>query len=396
VTTIGELADAGVLAFGDGYRTKRSEHGAHGFRILRVGDIADGGAVSLTGPDFVSDRYANQIGPKAAESGDVILTTKGTVGRVAVMPETPEPIVYSPQICYFRVTDSDVLDPRFLRYWFESEAFWRQASHRMNNTDMAAYINLADVRSLDLDLPGRSRQRAIADVLSALDDKIAANGRVARHAESLALALASMVRTRTTVAALATPVRDTVSPETFADALVDHYSLPAFDSGRVPEVVEGRSIQSAKFAVTRPAVLISKLNPRIPRIWDVPAAGPRRALCSTEFVVLQPHDVSTALLWSVVSQPSVSSSIQGMVAGTSGSHQRVRPADLIAVEIGDPATLGSGVAAKIESLVARAHGARLERADLTELRDALLPALMSGRLRVREAQEAVDAASGSS
>lgn len=172
--TLGSLAARGVLDFGDGYRTKRSEHGTPGYRILRVADIGEG-TISAHGPDFVSAEYADKINSKLSEPGDVLLTTKGTVGRVARVPDGLEPLVYSPQLCYFRVREPDRLNARYLSYWFRSNEFLRQAAHRANNTDMAAYINLADIRSLELRLPGIDEQRAIAEVLGALDDKIAAN-----------------------------------------------------------------------------------------------------------------------------------------------------------------------------------------------------------------------------
>ncbi|MDI3242334.1 restriction endonuclease subunit S [Arthrobacter sp. AL08] len=183
-TSIGELAALGALQFGDGYRTKRSEHGQPGYRIIRVADVMDD-AVSFEGPDFVSADYVRAIGTKLGHPGDILLTTKGTVGRVAVLPETGEQVVYSPQLCYFRVLDFDVIAPRFLRYWFSSQEFWLQAADRMNNTDMAAYINLADIRSLKMTLPSIHNQQAIAEVLGALDDKIAANTTLLATLDSL-------------------------------------------------------------------------------------------------------------------------------------------------------------------------------------------------------------------
>lgn len=187
-TSIGALADAGALSFGDGYRTKRSEHGVPGYRILRVADVHDG-RIELDGPDFVGEKYARAIGPKLSQAGDVLLTTKGTVGRVAIYPDSAEQVVYSPQLCYFRVNGEGPLDARYLSYWFKSDAFKWQASHRANNTDMAAYLNLRDISTLQVELPSLHEQRAIAEVLGALDDKIAANDRCARVADEIAGAL---------------------------------------------------------------------------------------------------------------------------------------------------------------------------------------------------------------
>jgi type I restriction enzyme S subunit len=155
---MGELADRGMLALGDGYRTKRAEHGQPGFRILRAGDIQKGRIIP-EGVDFVSDAYARQIGPKVSQSGDVILTTKGSVGRTSVVPSNLEPVVYSPQICYFRVLDKEALDGSYLAAWFRSPDLQEQASKLMFKSDMAPYINLRDIRSLTVPLPSRNEQR---------------------------------------------------------------------------------------------------------------------------------------------------------------------------------------------------------------------------------------------
>ncbi|WP_378969893.1 restriction endonuclease subunit S [Paractinoplanes rhizophilus] len=172
--TIKQLSEVGALTYGDGYRTKRSEHGQPGYRILRVADVSDGG-VTLDGEDHVHKEFQTNIGPKLSQPGDILLTTKGTVGRVAIYPPQAEQVVYSPQLCYFRIIDPEIVSPRYLSYWFKSEAFSRQALQRANSTDMAAYINLRDIGSLEIQLPSIIEQRAAADILGALDDKMLAN-----------------------------------------------------------------------------------------------------------------------------------------------------------------------------------------------------------------------------
>ena len=194
-TTLNQLAARSVLEFSDGYRTRKDELDQTGFRIVRAGDLHSGRA-HFDGPDFVSATMARGIGRKAVQPGDVALTTKGTVGRAALVGDVPEPAVYSPQICYFRVLDDSVLNSQFLLCWFRSEGFWSQASYLMSATDMAPYLSLKDIGNLDVDLPDLATQTAIADVLGALDDKIAANEREIRLLDELthALTLAALVR----------------------------------------------------------------------------------------------------------------------------------------------------------------------------------------------------------
>lgn len=388
-TTIGELIGDGTLEMSDGYRTKRSELGTPGFRIIRVADVGEG-TISLDGPDFVSENRRSQIGSKLGQPGDVLLTTKGTVGRVAVLPALAHPVVYSPQVCFFRIRNESTLDSRYLRYWFGSPDFWRQASDRMNNTDMAAYVNLADIRSLKLGLPTIQEQRAIAEVLGALDDKIAANASLSAAAENVALTIALGAESTVPLGSVVTYHKVQTDPSASTALRVAHFSLPAFDSGRIAEVVSPTQIKSSKFAVEQPSVLVSKLNPRFPRVWDVPELPSIPALASTEFLVLVPKFSSSTFLWALLLQPSFGSALESKVSGTSGSHQRVRPDDLLATLVPDPRAFDDVVKDRVTSLGLRAIQARRESTQLAATRDALIPALMSKRLRVRDAERIVE------
>jgi type I restriction enzyme S subunit len=236
-------------------------------------------------------------------------------------------------------------------------------------------------------VPSRDEQRAIAEVLRALDDKIAANTRIAATAEGLALGIASRWPSTVPVEEIALLARRTVKPEAVESPRVAHYSLPAYDAHHAPEVEPPSSIQSSKFAVERPSVLISKLNPRFPRVWNLPSLRPEPALASTEFVVLEPRFSSTSVLWSLLAQPRLGSALEELVSGTSSSHQRVKPADILAVMVADPRAVPESEQVQVESLVLRAEAARAENRTMSSTRDALLPALMSGTLSVGEARE---------
>jgi type I restriction enzyme S subunit len=158
--SLGELQADGAIELGDGYRTNRSEHDRDGFCIVRAGDVARGRLVA-SGDDFVSLTFERQVGAKAVQPGDVVLTTKGSVGRVAVAPPDIGRAVYSPQLCYFRVKDPSQINQGYLAGWFTSDDLQRQAAQRMFKSDMAPYINLQDIRSMRLPLPSMALQVAI-------------------------------------------------------------------------------------------------------------------------------------------------------------------------------------------------------------------------------------------
>ena len=257
---------------------------------------------------------------------------------------------------------------------------------------VAERLNLPTIRALPIPLPDVSEQRRIAVTLGALDDKIAVNQRIAGTAETLALALASKKRWkgRTRLDELCVLRKEQVSPQEIIDDSVDHYSLPSFDSGKIPERVVPVSIKSSKFLITEPAVLLSKLNPDIPRVWNVMPESDVRSLASTEFLVLVPRGALSAHeLWAVTAQQDLLDDLASKVTGTSKSHQRVRPAEVLEANVIDPRQFGEA-GLQLRSLASRAALARRESQTLAALRDTLLPQLMSGRLRVKDAEKIVE------
>ena len=106
---------------------------------------------------------------------------------------------------------------------------------------------------------------------------------------------------------------------------VSLYSIPAFDEGRAPTRVAGETIRSAKYMVPRECVLLSKLNPRIPRVWHVQDTCSARAVCSTEFWPLTARDglVDHDFLAHYLSSRGFREHPLISPASTTKSHQRI-------------------------------------------------------------------------
>ena len=115
--------------------------------------------------------------------------------------------------------------------------------------------------------------------------------------------------------------------------MYSHYSIPAFDSGMRPTAEPGSAIKSNKFTIPTDAVLVSRLNPRITRVWTPEVQEEMLAVCSTEFLVLRPKLIYRRFLQYVCMSPGIRASLLANVTGTSGSHQRVPPASALRIEI---------------------------------------------------------------
>jgi type I restriction enzyme S subunit len=127
--------------------------------------------------------------------------------------------------------------------------------------------------------------------------------------------------------------RDGINPGDFPAEVFDHYSIPAFDEGRQAKREIGEAIKSNKFVVKPDAVLLSKLNPRIERVWLPFPDGRCRSVCSTEFLVLYAKDpFSREFVAGLVTSTSFQEVFVTLVTGTSGSHQRVQPDSLMGMD----------------------------------------------------------------
>jgi type I restriction enzyme S subunit len=186
--TFATLIERGVLQIGDGHRAKQSELGGGGPIFLRAGLVSDDG-LRLQG----ADRFREGIAiprSKFAEARDTFVTTKGnSLGRTGYMPSGIPQLVYSPHLSYWRSLDRATLHPEFLRYWAKSPAFISQLHAMGHGTDMAPYLSLVDQKRLVVGLPPIEEQRSVASVLGALDDKIDGNRRLAGLLEETAATL---------------------------------------------------------------------------------------------------------------------------------------------------------------------------------------------------------------
>lgn len=181
--------------------------------------------------------------------------------------------------------------------------------------------------------------------------------------------------------------RKNIKPYEYEEEEFDHYSIPAFDANRRPSIDVGSDIRSGKYVLTGKSILVSKLNPRIPRTWRAdPAMGHRRAVASTEFLVLtEPTRWPLAFIYGLVSSTEFMNALAATAGGTSTSHQRVKPADVMATAVlGPPVKLVEMYTEAVEPMLSLADILLRQVEVLREARDLLLPRLVSGELDISD------------
>jgi type I restriction enzyme, S subunit len=390
--TLGEVCAAGggeIQTGPFGSQLHASSYVPDGVPTIMPVNIGDNRVVE-SGIARVPESDADRLSRHRCRPGDIVYSRRGDVERRALIREHERGWLCGTGCLRVRVGEGHA-QPEYVSFMLGHPRVRAWISQHAVGATMPN-LNTAILAAVPAVLPPLDEQRRISSVLTALDDKAESNRRRAEIAEQLLDVLALTVRLPLT------PLRDvsevariTLEPAVLGAQLVDHFSLPAFDDSRLPERTPGVSIKSNKFAVERASVLVSRLNPRTNRTWyAVPEPGVPAA-ASTEFLVLRPAaGVSFGALWLAVRTEHFRSELARRATGTSGSHQRLRPQDALSVEVPDVRLLSEDLAEEAAALLRLVHHARVESTIVAELRDTLLPELVSGRLRVEPATEFVE------
>lgn len=164
--TTQSLTDSGVLVIGDGYRAKRSELRPTGLPFARAGNI-DGG-FQFTDCEYMGVDGVQAAGDKVSRALDSVFTSKGTVGRLALVSKSTPTFVYAPQLCFWRAADPSRLNPFVLHQWMHGDEFGEQVDMTKGQTDMADYVSLTDQRRMRITLPSPKRQAEVGRHLERL------------------------------------------------------------------------------------------------------------------------------------------------------------------------------------------------------------------------------------
>ncbi|MEZ5212014.1 restriction endonuclease subunit S [Gordonia sp. (in: high G+C Gram-positive bacteria)] len=312
--------------------------------------------------------------------GDLLFAREAPVGLVVRIPD--EGNIAPGQRTVLIRPDNDCVDPRFLFYIMASPVIQRRVE-LVSAGSTVAHMNVSDVRELDLgDLPNRTIQASIADVLGALDDKIAANRRIVVDALALGEALFDAEATDESVSlARLAEVTMGLSPKgtelnTGGVGMVFYQGVRDFGevypSARVSTSAPTRTAEAgdALLAVRAP---VGRVNLAVEETCLGRGVAGIRAyrLPATLYFALRVAESG----WDIYQDTgTVFSSVTKEQVRTF-QIRRARETEAERLEAKLAALLDRGVAAERESEV------------LARTRDELLPLLMDGRITVRQAEE---------
>jgi type I restriction enzyme S subunit len=397
-----EIDQLGEVVTGNTPATKNTEFYGDKYPFITPSDLDFVSRTEQT-ERFLSEKGKEEVRTRLLPANAVCFTSIGaTIGKMCM---TSRLSVTNQQINSI-IVDKTKHDPRFVYYLLRHNI---ESIKSLAGGAATPIVSKSKFAQAQVIVPPLPTQRKIAAILSAYDDLIENNARRIAILEEMAQLLyrewfvhfrfpghedVALVDSELGAipeewevkkfSELAKKRHNRITPSEFETEVFSYHSFPTFDDNKLPKLELGADIGSAKYIVHKGSVLLSRLNPRISRVWLPHLNSEHRAIASTEFVVLLPKPpITRAYLYNLGRSTDFRSRFVGLTGGTSTSHQRVNHRDLLNMKVIYPSPdLIEAFSDITTPMLKLSNTLRLRNITIRHTRDLLLPRLVSGELDV--------------
>jgi type I restriction enzyme S subunit len=405
--TLGDLAKetGGRIQIGPfGSQLHASDYLPHGVPVVMPVNIGDNRLVEA-GVARVGPADAERLSRHRLRVGDIVYSRRGDVEKRALVREPQVDWLCGTGCLLVRVQGEEV-DATYVSYWLGSPEIKAWVTQHAIGATMPN-LNTGILSAVPVLVPQLAEQRSIARTLGALDDKIESNRRQSRLIDALFaaefLALTSGCQARTMLDSVATftkgvSYRSAELASTGDTSLVTLKSVgrhggyqssglkPYVGHPKPQQVLQPRELVVAQTDLTQAADVIGRVV-RVPA--DVSAG---RLVASLDLVIVRPRErMPVEFLYGVLLEERFREHCRSRSSGTTVLHlsrDALPQYQAPAVALEDQQRF----AALSRPMLDKQDALGRESTRLAALRDVLLPELLSGRIRVPEANEAVGSA----
>lgn len=362
-----------------------------GVPIVRVKDIRDGRidqASVLRVDPKVSDRHSRTV----LEGGELLVTIVGTVGESAVVPKEMAGWNVARAVAVVRPSG---VSAEWIRLCLETSEV-KQALTGVLNTTVQSTLNLADLKRLLIPVPPARDRVAIAEVLTALDDKSAMNTVLAASSVALAAAMFDMALIGSSLSwAPLGEIATTILGGTPGRDVARYWeggTIAWLNSGKANEFrVLSPSEWITQEALDRSAAKIMPVGTTLLAITGATLGQIARleiAAAGNQSLVGIWSDDPSLNDWLYFAVQSKSADLLRFATGAAQQHVNKRNVDGLLVPLISDSYMRAW-ARVVRPLLDRAANADRESLQVDAVRDVLLPQLMSGKIRVKDAEQMV-------
>lgn len=392
-----------------------------GPKFLRITDIV-GDALRWESVPYVEGDIRDLERYRLMHEDLVIARTGATTGE-SYFIQSPPDAVFASYLVRLKIKQN--FSPRFIAYWLKSSQFRNYLAGVLGDKSAQPNASASTMTNSPITLPAdKTYQQAIASVLGALDDKIELNRRMNETLEATARAIfkdwfVDFGPTRAKMEGRAPYLAPDIW-SLFPDRLDEEGKPEGWDFGTLGDVAEqvGESVQpealdpgtpyvglehmprksialsewegagkvtSGKLTFRKGDFLFGKLRPYFHKVGIAPLDG----ICSTDIVVLNARErKAAAFVLACISQDEFVAFTDRTSDGTKMPRTSWGRMERYRLCLPSESAL-EAFNACVEPLLDRIMSNIHESRTLAATRDLLLPKLMSGEVRVKDAAEYV-------
>lgn len=158
-----------------------------GIPVIRNYNLKDG-KIDCTNLSFVSEEdYKERVKRAIPEESDIIISREAPMGVVGIVPKEFQ-CCLGQRLVLLKIDKSKCL-PKYLLYTLMSEYVQVQIRRIDQTGSIVSNLNISSLKELKIPLHIFEEQRKIANILSAIDDKIQINHQINQELEAMAKTL---------------------------------------------------------------------------------------------------------------------------------------------------------------------------------------------------------------
>jgi len=139
-----------------------------GVPFIMASDLKDG-VVDLINSKFLPKSITDKLRVGFAKNNDILITHKGTIGRVAKLITDMDYVMLTPQVTSYRVINEDILSRDFLFHYFQSNFLQDQLYEMAKGGSTRAYAGITKQNSLIIKVPPISIQNELIYIFEKME-----------------------------------------------------------------------------------------------------------------------------------------------------------------------------------------------------------------------------------
>lgn len=345
---------------------------------------------------YVTEEKADSLKRANAHRGDIVITHRGTLGQIIYIPQDSKYARYVISQSQFRIRCNEKVLPEYLVYYFHTPIGQYKLLSNASQVGVPALARPSTTfQQIEVELPSLTAQKRIVNILRALDDKIELNNKVNENIAEQAMAVfkswfvdympyggtAPKEWRNVILDNITSLVTRGIAPKYSDDSdqivinqkcIRNHMIDLSLARKHTPKTINEKWLQYGDLLINSTGT--GTLG-RTAQVWF----EPKNLTVDSHVTIARPAKENLIFyigLWGISNEKEIESLHTGSTGQTELPRERVKAMELL---LPDNETLDR-FNAIIAPMAAAIVSNQEENQRLTEIRDALLPKLMSGEL----------------